>query len=959
VLNSDQIGAFGLILDRLELAAPPEEMLAQIRKRMTLADFINLLALLDFVIHSQGAAHKDVQGATVIEAADLESGGDQFVPRRNILFVTGQFPNPMHGGGSRLMDFIKIMSRHHNIYLYTWFDEDEDSAAYQELGAYCKGIEAVPCQDFEGSLDNVKAFVANVAIDIVHYEWPRSLTNYDPALGKYHIFTYMEAVSLRLLRDLPQQARLSSNWLRKMIELLNALKVEVVDSERMDSHVVVTRQDAEFLSRFTPGRSYTVVSHGINMDEFALADTEPEDDTLVFVGNYLHYPNEDAVRFFFEKVHALVKDQVPDLKVYLVGADPTPPVKAHHDGRHVFVTGGVADIRPYIQRASVCIAPLITGAGYRGKVIQYAALRRACVATSIAATGMLLEDGKEIFIADDPALFAERVVYLLKHPAAARMMAQSAYEKVRLHYDNQRFVQCLYRTYADLEKTGPRFNRDHLSGYSRPMVTPGRIGEARFAPKRLAQRLLPLHWQRILSDKLRVCRGLTRAGRPRTSPGVLSGQSRLDAFVFSEMHYGRTMIDEQAHESMAAGSRWFFISPIGVKELEGDAPLALSRNGYIFDVQIPGLDQVVAPSSNPMDQSALDNAMVKIQSLIHEQAVEEAVCIVQHPMWEPVVQALRERYGWKVVIDSATFDKGADEGDRGLAEARERVLAASDLAIASAHAPGCWGTQEGCWNEVKQLYGQASIIIVSYNGLELIRRCVRSILERTIYPNYRIIIVDNNSTDDVKAYLLELQRHETRVQVVLNEANKGFPAANNIGLQRAHDSEFVVLLNNDTIVPRGWLCRLLRHARHPQVGMVGPVTNWTGNEAKIDVSYGDVKDMEAFARAYTYAHEGQAFDIKMLAMYCVAMRKAVTDQIGPLDERFGMGMFEDEDYARRVRQAGYRVVCAQDVFVHHYGMASFARLAKSEYRDLFERNKQLYEEKWGEPWQPHKSRTHA
>jgi GT2 family glycosyltransferase len=141
--------------------------------------------------------------------------------------------------------------------------------------------------------------------------------------------------------------------------------------------------------------------------------------------------------------------------------------------------------------------------------------------------------------------------------------------------------------------------------------------------------------------------------------------------------------------------------------------------------------------------------------------------------------------------------------------------------------------------------------------------------------------------------------------------------------------------------------------------MVGPVTNWTGNEAKIDVSYGDVKDMEAFARAYTYAHEGQAFDIKMLAMYCVAMRKAVTDQIGPLDERFGMGMFEDEDYARRVRQAGYRVVCAQDVFVHHYGMASFARLAKSEYRDLFERNKQLYEEKWGEPWQPHKSRTHA
>ena len=68
-------------------------------------------------------------------------------------------------------------------------------------------------------------------------------------------------------------------------------------------------------------------------------------------------------------------------------------------------------------------------------------------------------------------------------------------------------------------------------------------------------------------------------------------------------------------------------------------------------------------------------------------------------------------------------------------------------------------------------------------------------------------------------------------------------------------------------------------------------------------------------------------------------------------------MFEDEDYARRVRQAGFRVICAEDVFVHHHGMASFAKLDDAEYRNLFERNKRLYEEKWGEPWVPHQSRT--
>ena len=142
------------------------------------------------------------------------------------------------------------------------------------------------------------------------------------------------------------------------------------------------------------------------------------------------------------------------------------------------------------------------------------------------------------------------------------------------------------------------------------------------------------------------------------------------------------------------------------------------------------------------------------------------------------------------------------------------------------------------------------------------------------------------------------------------------------------------------------------------MGTVGPVTNWTGNEARIDVGYSDIKDMDTFARAWTHSNEGKCFDIRVTAMFCVEMRKAVTDQIGPLDERFGLGMFEDEDYARRVRQAGYRVICAEDVFVYNHGMASFAKLADAEYRKLFERNKWQYEEKWGEPWVPYQTRSH-
>jgi hypothetical protein len=80
--------------------------------------------------------------------------------------------------------------------------------------------------------------------------------------------------------------------------------------------------------------------------------------------------------------------------------------------------------------------------------------------------------------------------------------------------------------------------------------------------------------------------------------------------------------------------------------------------------------------------------------------------------------------------------------------------------------------------------------------------------------------------------------------------------------------------------------------------------------------------------------------------------------VGLLDERFEIGMFEDDDYARRVRQAGWRVVCAEDVFVHHFGEATLGPLvASGRYRQVFEHNRRRFEEKWGLSWQAHERRV--
>ncbi|HEX6385857.1 MAG TPA: glycosyltransferase family 2 protein [Anaerolineae bacterium] len=248
---------------------------------------------------------------------------------------------------------------------------------------------------------------------------------------------------------------------------------------------------------------------------------------------------------------------------------------------------------------------------------------------------------------------------------------------------------------------------------------------------------------------------------------------------------------------------------------------------------------------------------------------------------------------------------------------------------------------------------RASVVVVTFNNLVFNRLCLESLLVNTEYPKYEIIVVDNGSTDGTPAYLRELAWRHPHVRVLFNDANRGFAAANNQGLALAR-GEILVLLNNDTIVPRGWLAALIQHLKDPAVGLAGPVTNRIGNEAEIEVTYRTYGEFEAFAQAHMEAHRGQTFDIRTLCMYCLAMRRDVFERLGPLDERFEVGLLEDDDYSRRAHKAGYRVVCAEDVFVHHFGQASFGSLIPSgEYGRLLKANRRRFAEKWGVAWEPY------
>lgn len=376
-----------------------------------------------------------------------------------ILFLSRWFPFPPDNGSKlRIYNLLQALVAEYKVTLVSFVDDlAQGTRLPDEIGERFEQVHVVPWKPFNpktvtarlGFLSPTPRSVIDTRSPAMEKQIEESLAAnlYDVVIASQfdmavyssafrHVPAIFEEVEVGVLYDQYTEAPTAAERLRRGLTWAKHRRYLSRLVTDFAACTVVSERERELLARATPTYDrVTVVPNCIAVQEDLDRLQDCKDaNSLIFTGSFSYEVNYEGMLWFVSKVYPLVREAVPDVRLTITGDHANRPFPADAS---VHLTGYVDDVQSLVARSCVSLAPLFTGGGTRLKILEAMALRTAVVSTTKGAEGLDIENGRHLFVADDPEQFAAAIVRVLSDPECAAHVAEQAHRLVWERYSCQ------------------------------------------------------------------------------------------------------------------------------------------------------------------------------------------------------------------------------------------------------------------------------------------------------------------------------------------------------------------------------------------------------------------------------------------------------------------------------------------------------------------------------------------
>lgn len=233
---------------------------------------------------------------------------------------------------------------------------------------------------------------------------------------------------------------------------------ELALSQRFDTCTATTRAELATLQGLNSGVHSDWFPNGVDAKKFSPTDEPYDPNTIVFIGRMDYYPNQECMFDFTKDTWPLLLKRRPELKLVIVGADPSKEVLALGKLPGITVTGSVPEVQPYVRKAVCTIAPLNIARGTQNKILEALAMGVPTVSSVLAAGGVDAVPGEHILTASSPHEYAEAILRLVESPEERKRFSEAGRARMLSHHS---WSSSMKRLDGIIHETVERYRRDH------------------------------------------------------------------------------------------------------------------------------------------------------------------------------------------------------------------------------------------------------------------------------------------------------------------------------------------------------------------------------------------------------------------------------------------------------------------------------------------------------------------